>query len=114
YTGRDLKNAACYDRNGLPPYHAQADHLVGAMAMYDFEECYQCMRLTNNDHPWMQITVKIVDKCEACEIGNAIDLTPGAFEKLSLEGDLDIGVLDISFYPVRCPYSALIPNLPMH
>jgi hypothetical protein len=37
--------------------------------MYDFEECYQCMRITNNDYPWMQVTVKIVDKCEACTIG---------------------------------------------
>ncbi|KAI9470938.1 MAG: RlpA-like double-psi beta-barrel-protein domain-containing protein-containing protein [Benjaminiella poitrasii] len=100
YSGNDLKNAACYDRNGLPKYSATIHSMIGAMAMKKFENCYKCMKITNNKHKSKTVTVKIVDKCAGCKVGKAIDLTPAAFEKLA---DLDQGVVDISWKVVTCP-----------
>lgn len=34
YTGADLKNAACYDRNGLDPFSASPHDFIGAMVNY--------------------------------------------------------------------------------
>ncbi|KAI7865969.1 hypothetical protein BDF14DRAFT_1743975 [Spinellus fusiger] len=102
YTGADLRNAACYGRNGLRPFHADNYDMIGAMAMDDFEQCFKCMKITNKRKPHLSVTVKIVDKCAACTVGKAIDLTPTAFQKISPNGNLDIGVLDISWTPVRC------------
>ncbi|KAI8884798.1 hypothetical protein K501DRAFT_131519, partial [Backusella circina FSU 941] len=102
YSGRDLKNAACYGINGLRPFNAKVQDMIGAMAMDGFEQCYKCMKITNNRNTKYQITVKIVDKCAACKVGQAIDLTPAAFKRLSPKGDLNSGVLDISFKPVKC------------
>lgn len=113
YSGRDLKNAACYGRDGLDPFHATVDDMIGAMAMHDFEQCYKCMQITNNRKKHLKIVVSIVDKCAACKVGTAIDLTPAAFELLSPGGDLNVGVLDISFKPVKCPRNGLLPNLPV-
>ena len=31
YSGNDLKNAGCYDRNGLAPYSATVHSMIGAM-----------------------------------------------------------------------------------
>ncbi|SAL99021.1 hypothetical protein [Absidia glauca] len=100
YSGNDLKNAACYGRKGLPVFSARVSDMIGAMAMNDFEYCYKCMRITNtkNKH---SVEVKIVDKCAACKVGTAIDLTPGAFEKLNPEGLAD-GVLDITWKVIPC------------
>lgn len=86
--------------------------MIGAMAMNDFEQCYKCMQITNNRQKDLQIIVSIVDKCAACKIGTAIDLTPAAFKLLSPSGDLSSGVLDISFKPVKCPTNGLLPDLP--
>ncbi|CAO3661864.1 unnamed protein product [Rhizopus stolonifer] len=110
YTGYGLKNAACYGRNGLAPFHASTEDMIGAMAMHSFEQCNKCMEITNNDNH-RKIIVKIIDKCAACKVGRAIDLTPKAFKMLS-KGNLAIGVLDINFKPVRCPKKkGLFPNL---
>jgi hypothetical protein len=38
--------------------------------MDGFEQCYKCMKITNNRNPKYQVTVKIVDKCAACKVGN--------------------------------------------
>jgi hypothetical protein len=62
YSGNDLKNAACYDRNGLPPYSATIHSMIGAMAMHNFESCYKCMKITNKQNH-KSVVVKIVDKC---------------------------------------------------
>ncbi|CEP15895.1 hypothetical protein [Parasitella parasitica] len=102
YSGSDLKNAACYDRNGLPAYSATIHSMIGAMAMKKFENCYKCMKITNNKNKKKTVVVKIVDKCAGCKVGKAIDLTPAAFQKL---GNLDTGVLDISWKTVSCPSS---------
>ncbi|CAO3599715.1 unnamed protein product [Absidia cylindrospora] len=112
YSGTDLKNAACYDRNGLPPYSATIHSMIGAMAMKKFENCYKCMKITNNKNKKLTVVVKIVDKCAGCKVGKAIDLTPAAFKKLAPGGDLDLGVLDISWKPVKCPSSKLYPSKP--
>ncbi|KAF7732539.1 hypothetical protein EC973_003286 [Apophysomyces ossiformis] len=112
YSGSDLKNAACYDRNGLPPYHATVHSMIGAMAMNKFENCYKCMKITNNKQRKLSVVVKIVDKCAGCKVGKAIDLTPAAFKKIAPKGDLDLGVLDISWKPVRCQKSKLYPSRP--
>lgn len=85
--------------------------MIGAMAMHNFEQCYKCMEITNNRAKNKKIIVEIVDKCAACKIGTHIDLTPGAFKKLSPGGNLDVGVLDISYKPVKCPSFGL-PKLP--
>jgi rare lipoprotein A (peptidoglycan hydrolase) len=67
--------------------------------MKKFENCYKCMKITNNSNK-KSIVVKIVDKCAGCVVGKAIDLTPGAFQKLA---KLDVGVLNISWKAVSCP-----------
>ncbi|GAA5807384.1 hypothetical protein MFLAVUS_000745 [Mucor flavus] len=112
YHGPDLRNAACYDRNGLAPFHARTDDMIGAMAMHNFEECYKCMQITNNRKKNLQIVVRIVDKCAACKVKTAIDLTPEAFKLLSPGGNLDVGVLDISYKAIKCPKNGLISRLP--
>ncbi|KAI8099730.1 uncharacterized protein BX664DRAFT_290001 [Halteromyces radiatus] len=112
YSGNDLKNAACYGRNGLPSYSATIHSMIGAMAMNGFENCYKCMKIVNNQQKHLSVVVKIVDKCAGCKVNQAIDLTPNAFAKLAPGGDLGIGVLDISWKPVRCPNSKLYPSKP--
>lgn len=67
--------------------------------MKKFEQCYKCMKVTNNKNK-KSVVVKIVDKCAGCKVGKAIDLTPGAFKKLA---DLDVGVIDISWKTISCP-----------
>jgi hypothetical protein len=111
YTGYDLKHAACFNRNGLPRVDARVDDMIGAMAMYDFEQCNKCMEITNNRQKSKKIIVQIIDKCAACKVGKAIDLTPGAFKKLAANGDLNIGVLDISFKHVKCPSHGIFGKL---
>ncbi|KAH8554138.1 RlpA-like double-psi beta-barrel-protein domain-containing protein-containing protein [Umbelopsis sp. PMI_123] len=108
YSGNDLKNAACYDRNGLPPYSASIHSMIGAMAMHSFESCYKCMKITNRSNK-KSVVVKIVDKCAGCVVGKAIDLTPGAFQKI---GNLNTGVLDISWKTVKCGKSKYYPSKP--
>ncbi|KAI8391133.1 uncharacterized protein BYT42DRAFT_555735 [Radiomyces spectabilis] len=112
YSGSDLRNAACYDRKGLAPYHASTHSMIGAMAMNDFEQCYKCVKITNNRIPALSVIVKIVDKCAACKVGKAIDLTPAAFQKIAPAGNLGIGVLDITWKPVHCPRSRFLPGNP--
>lgn len=70
--------------------------------MKKFENCYKCMKITNNKNKKKSVVVKIVDKCAGCVVNKAIDLTPAAFDKLA---DLDVGVIDISWKAVRCPSS---------
>jgi hypothetical protein len=111
YSGYDLKHAACFNRNGLPRFDANIDDMIGAMAMYDFEQCNKCMEITNNRQKNKKIIVQIIDKCAACKVGKAIDLTPGAFRKLSPNGDLNVGVLDISFRHVKCPGNGIFAKL---
>ncbi|KAI7871638.1 RlpA-like double-psi beta-barrel-protein domain-containing protein-containing protein [Spinellus fusiger] len=111
YSGTDLKNAACYDRNGLPPYSASIHSMIGAMAMNNFEQCYKCMKVTNNQNK-KSIVVRIVDLCAGCTVEKGIDLTPGAFQKLAPGGNLNIGVLDISWKPVKCGNSSAWPSKP--
>ncbi|KAF7724800.1 hypothetical protein EC973_000757 [Apophysomyces ossiformis] len=112
YHGADLKQAACYGRNGLRSYDASAHDMIGAMAMDDFEECYQCVKIVNNAHPELSVVVKIIDKCAACEKGKHIDLTPRAFQKLAPQADLDLGVLNIRWHKVPCQHSHLYPGGP--
>ncbi|KAI7860791.1 RlpA-like double-psi beta-barrel-protein domain-containing protein-containing protein [Circinella umbellata] len=102
YHGKDLKNAACYGQNGLPSWDATDHDMIGAMAMEGHEKCGECYQITNNDHPDLSIPVMIIDKCAACTLENWIDLTPGAFKLLSRGGDLNIGVLNISWESVSC------------
>ncbi|KAI8145734.1 hypothetical protein BJV82DRAFT_666303 [Fennellomyces sp. T-0311] len=112
YDGQDLKNAACYDREGLPRFDATTNSYIGAMAMDDDEECYKCLQITNNNFPELSVTVMIVDKCAACTKKNWIDLPPGIFQQLSEDGDLNIGVLDISWKKVPCSQVKHHPKLP--
>ncbi|KAI8343267.1 RlpA-like double-psi beta-barrel-protein domain-containing protein-containing protein [Chlamydoabsidia padenii] len=112
YSGEDLKNAACYGREGLAPYSATVKSMIGAMAMDDFENCYKCMKITNNKNKDLSVVVKIVDKCAGCVVNEAIDLTPAAFQKIAPGGDLNVGVLDISWKEVKCPNSDLYPSKP--
>ncbi|KAI9498600.1 RlpA-like double-psi beta-barrel-protein domain-containing protein-containing protein [Zychaea mexicana] len=102
YDGKDLKNAACYGHNGMPSWDATIHDMIGAMAMADHEQCNKCVEITNNKFRELSATIMIVDKCAACTKKNWIDLSPAAFAKLSKHGDLNIGVLDISWKTVPC------------
>ncbi|KAJ8652178.1 hypothetical protein O0I10_012189 [Lichtheimia ornata] len=112
YDGKDLLNAACYDRNGMPRWDATINDMIGAMAMNGFEDCYKCLRVTNKKHRDLSITIMVVDKCAACRVGKAIDLTPAAFQRLAPEGNLQLGVLDINWSPVSCDHLNHHPELP--
>ncbi|KAI8990832.1 RlpA-like double-psi beta-barrel-protein domain-containing protein-containing protein [Mycotypha africana] len=101
YNGADLKHAACYGRKGLPKYSAHEDDMVGAMAMKGYEQCYKCMKITNEKHKNRHIVVKIVDQCAGCKRNKHIDLTPRAFKKLA---DLNDGIVEISWKEVDCPH----------
>lgn len=68
------------------------------------------MKITNNSNK-KNVIVKIVDKCAGCAVGKAIDLTPGAFQKLA---DLDTGVVDISWKAISCPTSITPKYGPKH
>lgn len=100
--------------------------------MNGFEDCYKCLRVTNKKHRDLSITIMVVDKCAACRvgkwhikdmrllrtsytnytIGKAIDLTPAAFQRLAPDGNLQLGVLDISWSPVSCDHLNHHPELP--
>ncbi|KAI8355677.1 hypothetical protein BD560DRAFT_492172 [Blakeslea trispora] len=110
YTGEDLLKAACFSRKGLPNVDAHVNDMVGAMAMHGFEQCNKCMRITNERNK-KSIIVQIIDKCAACKVNKHIDLTPGAFRKLSTKGDLGIGVLNIHFKQVSCPNYGIFAEL---
>lgn len=79
--------------------------------MNDFEECYKCVKITNNDNG-KSTTVMIVDKCAGCKVGKAIDLTPSAFQLLSPNHGLGVGVLNISWKTVPCHKSPKHPEGP--
>ncbi|KAJ8660209.1 hypothetical protein O0I10_004069 [Lichtheimia ornata] len=114
YTGQDLKNAACYGRDGLDPFHAKNTDMIGAMAMKGLEQCYQCVKITNKKDKHLSVIVRIVDKCAACELKTHIDLTAGAFKMIAPKGDLDLGVVDITWEPLKkCPKSKLFPLDPI-
>lgn len=80
--------------------------------MDEFEDCYKCMKIINNKNTDLTVVVRIVDKCAGCIKGEAIDLTPAAFKLLAPGGDLNLGVLDISWKQVKCPQSDLFPSKP--
>lgn len=40
YNGKDLKNAACYDRNGYPSYDATVHDMIGAMVSNKYKSFY--------------------------------------------------------------------------
>ncbi|KAI7879165.1 hypothetical protein K492DRAFT_131702, partial [Lichtheimia hyalospora FSU 10163] len=114
YTGEDLKNAACYGRDGLDPFHAKNTDMIGAMAMKDLEECYKCVQISNKKNKHLSVIVRIVDKCAACDMETHIDLTPAAFKYVAPKGDLDLGVVDIVYKPLKkCPKSKLFPLDPI-
>ncbi|OBZ87451.1 hypothetical protein A0J61_04487 [Choanephora cucurbitarum] len=113
YTGKDLLKAACFSRHGLPNIDAHVNDMVGAMAMYNFEQCNKCMKITNNGNG-KSIVIQIIDKCAACKLNKHIDLTPGAFRRLSTKGDLNVGVLNIRFKEVGCPNYGLFAKLNSH
>ncbi|KAI8644231.1 hypothetical protein BD408DRAFT_430648 [Parasitella parasitica] len=110
YDGEDLRNAACYERNGLPQFHAKDSYMIGAMKMHKFENCYKCMKITNKKNK-KSIVVKIVDHCAGCIVGKDIDLTKTAFRKL--ESNLDVGELDLSWKVTDCP-SDIYPQMGPH
>ncbi|CAG8797801.1 10520_t:CDS:1, partial [Racocetra fulgida] len=96
----------CYGRNGLQPYNAKSDDYIAAILMTgNLDMCYQCIEVKNNKSG-KTICVKIIDICAGCKPG-CIDLTPGAFAAL---GELDQGVLDISWRTVQCPKDGKWPN----
>lgn len=108
YSGNDLKNSACYGRNGLRVYNARPSDLIGAMWMNNFEMCYQCVQIKNGKSSVKTIIVKIIDKCAGCPPhGKNIDLTPGAFQHLA---NPDAGRVEIVWRPLpNCPKSGPWP-----
>jgi hypothetical protein len=109
YTGNDLKNSACYGRNGLKVYNARPSDLIGAMWMQNFEMCYQCVQIKNGKSSVKTIIVKIIDKCAGCPPHHKnIDLTPGAFKKLA---NPDAGRVEIVWRPLpNCPKTGPWPT----
>jgi expansin (peptidoglycan-binding protein) len=95
-----LSDAACFGRGKLKSFTPKSSDMVGAMAMSGLEQCYKCMKITNLANK-KSVTVEIVDVCgSGCRKNKDIDLTTGAFQKL---GNLNTGVLSISFTAVTCP-----------
>ncbi|CAG8541969.1 3169_t:CDS:1 [Paraglomus brasilianum] len=107
YEGPDLKNSACYGRNGLRVYNAKPSDFIGAMWMNKFEMCYQCIEIKNGKVK--TIVVKIIDKCAGCPKGHKnVDLTKGAFSKLANPID---GRVAIMWRPLpNCPTKGAWPT----
>uniref|UniRef100_A0A1D1YVN6 Putative EG45-like domain containing protein 1 n=1 Tax=Anthurium amnicola TaxID=1678845 RepID=A0A1D1YVN6_9ARAE len=109
YEGADLKNSACYGRNGLRVYNAKPSDFIGAMSMSKFEMCYQCLEIKNGKSKVKTIIVKIIDKCAGCPKNKKnVDLTKGAFSKLANPVD---GRVAIMWRPLpNCPSKGAWPT----
>jgi len=109
YEGADLKNSACYGRNGLTVYNARPSDFIGAMWMNRFEMCYQCLEIKNGRSNVKTIIVKVIDKCAGCPPhGKNVDLTKGAFSKLASPND---GRVNIMWRPLsNCPSRGAWPK----
>ncbi|RHZ46768.1 hypothetical protein Glove_606g87 [Diversispora epigaea] len=107
YTGKDLKNAACYGRNNLPVYNAKDSDFIAAMYMNNFEHCYECVKICRGSGSRC-VTVKVIDKCGGCPSGSQnIDLTKKAFQRLAT---LNEGRVDIRWRHVKCPKKGRWPT----
>lgn len=71
--------------------------------MHSFEQCFKCVQLTNNKDPARKIVIQVIDKCAACKFNTQIDLTSNAFKKLAPNGNLNLGIVDVTFKPIQCP-----------
>ncbi|CAG8500900.1 8805_t:CDS:1 [Paraglomus occultum] len=113
YDGNDLKNSACYGRNGLKVYNAKPSDFIGAMSMRNFEMCYKCIQIKNGRSSVKTIIVKIIDLCAGCDPKKKnVDLTPGAFRKLA---NLDDGRVEIVWRPLpNCPKTGAWPTFENH
>ncbi|CAG8441176.1 13845_t:CDS:1 [Ambispora leptoticha] len=109
YEGNDLKNSACYGRNGLPVYNAKPTDMIAAMSMSGFEMCYKCIQIKNHKKKVVTVTVKVIDKCAGCPVGgNNVDLTITAFSKLADPVD---GRVEIVWRPLpKCPTKGRWPT----
>jgi len=109
YEGEDLKNAACYGRNGLKPFNAKPSDFIAAMWMRNLEFCYQCIEVRSGKKKVKTITVKVIDKCAGCPTGKKnVDLTRTAFEKLA---PLSEGRVAIQWRPIpKCPQKGAWPT----
>ncbi|KAG9285743.1 hypothetical protein G9A89_003422 [Geosiphon pyriformis] len=108
YQDNDLKNAACYGRNGLRVYNAKNTDMIAAMAMDGLEMCYKCVEIKNHVKSVKTIVVKVIDICGGCPNKQNIDLTRSAFSKLA---QLDQGRVNIVWRPKpRCPTKGAWPR----
>ncbi|KAL1924381.1 uncharacterized protein VTP21DRAFT_7416 [Calcarisporiella thermophila] len=108
YTGQDLKNAACYGRNGRKALDMHDQDMIAAFKG-DFALCFKCIEIkggkgTNKK----KIVVKLVDKCAGCYKNEDIDLTKAAFKRLA---PLDTGVIEITWRALtKCPKNGRWPK----
>ncbi|CAG8492050.1 10235_t:CDS:1 [Ambispora gerdemannii] len=109
YEGQDLKNSACYGRNGLPVYNARPTDMIAAMAMSGLDMCYKCIEIKNHKKKVVTIIVKVIDICGGCPPGkNNVDLTKTAFSKLANPID---GRVEIVWRPLpNCPTKGKWPK----
>lgn len=109
YEGQDLKNSACYGRNGLRIYDAKPTDAIAAMWMKDFEMCYQCIEIKNGKKSVKSIIVKVIDKCAGCPPHKKnVDLTRSAFSQLAA---VSVGRVEIIWRPLPiCPKTGAWPT----
>ncbi|MBX3130147.1 MAG: hypothetical protein KF718_25745 [Polyangiaceae bacterium] len=74
------------------------DLMVAAMNQTDYADSAACGACAHIEGPSGQVTVRIVDRCPECAVGD-IDLSPQAFEKIA---ELSAGRVDISWRYVPC------------
>ena len=80
------------------------DLLVGAMNAVDYAGAAACGACARLDGPNGSVTVRIVDQCPECPMGN-IDLSPEAFDHIA---DRSAGRVPISWEYVACDVSGPI------
>ncbi|CAG8809080.1 1759_t:CDS:2, partial [Gigaspora margarita] len=105
YEADQLKNAACYGRDGIKPYNAKPSDSIAAIPMTNFNMCFQCAEV-KNVATGKSIIVKFIDECAGCDPG-CIDLTKSAFSQLA---DPNCGVINIAWRTTTCPSDGNWPN----
>ncbi len=86
------------DGSGNCSFEPTGDLMIAAMNHADYagsEACGACVHLVG---PGGEVTVKIVDRCPGCAVGD-IDLSPEAFSKIA---DTSLGRVDIHWKYVAC------------
>jgi expansin len=93
-------DATFYDADGSGncSFDPTGDLMIGAMNHADYADSAACGACAHLVGPSGEVTVKIVDQCPGCDVGD-IDLSPEAFSKIA---DTSLGRVEMHWKYVAC------------